>query len=579
MTGPVLYQIDFCHKKGFNALRSPRLPKLKQLCNGEAGLFGVNGTTGVGVARQVWDMRFFNKTSESGLPMENRKWGLSQFFRERELVLRSEGEVSFIRLGPKVQMVLASVAAAFLLWTAGSTVLAWHRGESLSLKHQEIAEAKLAYSSILEEVTDYQNNLDKLSQSVANLSQSEDGLSPEFAQTVLAFADQGHALRQDLHRITSDLTMPVEDRERLIVSRAMLHDRIENLEEELKQGLEETGARLAAVQLQQKQTGMRLVRLGRKFNGAVSDADAPDAVPVGVEAQARFLEESGRGILKALEDSRKQANSANNALERVLSGLTKVTEVAQYKEEETKKPSNMPAPDQALRLIGSLEGLHDTQVEMVARLTDATSDNIDMAEGILSNLGLDVDHMLGLAGFAMGQGGPLEEIEEGEVGTGNLSLGVAVLETKVKRWTALQELLRCTPMISPVDYYHLTSPFGPRKDPITGRTAMHKGVDMGGWPGTSVYATAAGQVVQASNAGRYGRMVEIDHGCGIRTRYGHLKKILVQKGQQVNYRTEIGKLGSSGRSTGPHVHYEIRIEGKAVNPAEFIEGGRYVFKS
>ena len=82
----------------------------------------------------------------------------------------------------------------------------------------------------------------------------------------------------------------------------------------------------------------------------------------------------------------------------------------------------------------------------------------------------------------------------------------------------------------------------------------------------------------AGRKGRYGKLIEIDHGFGIRTRYAHLLKISVRVGQQIVHRQEIGQVGSTGRSTGPHVHYEIRFEGKPLNPRKFIMAGRYVFK-
>ena len=145
-------------------------------------------------------------------------------------------------------------------------------------------------------------------------------------------------------------------------------------------------------------------------------------------------------------------------------------------------------------------------------------------------------------------------------------------------WQQVQQLLDCAPLIAPVDYYNLTSRFGDRKDPFTNRPDWHNGVDLGAWPGTKVRATAPGIVRHAGNKGGYGRVVVVDHGCGIQTLYAHLKSINVKKGQQVSYRDVVGAVGSSGRSTGPHVHYEIRIHDEAVDPYEFIEAGRYVFK-
>jgi murein DD-endopeptidase MepM/ murein hydrolase activator NlpD len=143
---------------------------------------------------------------------------------------------------------------------------------------------------------------------------------------------------------------------------------------------------------------------------------------------------------------------------------------------------------------------------------------------------------------------------------------------------ALQALLDCAPLAPPVDYYNLTSKYGNRKDPFTKKPDWHEGVDLGAWPGTRVLATAPGVVTHAGYKGGFGRFVLIDHGCGIETAYGHLKKIYVKKGDTLDYRDTLGEVGSTGRSTGPHVHYEVRIQGKPVDPYQLIEAGRYVFK-
>ena len=290
-------------------------------------------------------------------------------------------------------------------------------------------------------------------------------------------------------------------------------------------------------------------------------------------AQLALLETGSASVIAKLEKSREAASKANLALGTVLEGLTRV---AGY-EPDTQRRSKGDT-DRALALLGEIESLHDTQMALVEQLTEDTALNIAQSEAMIATTGLDIEQMLALAGLTVGQGGPLEPDDLKSGSSADLAVNVGQLEGKVQRWQALQKVLRCTPLISPVDYYHVTSKYGKRKDPFTGKRAMHKGIDMGGWPGTKVYATAPGKITKAGNSNQYGRMVEIDHGCGIKTRYGHLKKILVKRGQEVGHRAEIGKLGSTGRSTGPHVHYEIRVDGKTMDPKNFIEAGRYVFK-
>jgi len=118
-----------------------------------------------------------------------------------------------------------------------------------------------------------------------------------------------------------------------------------------------------------------------------------------------------------------------------------------------------------------------------------------------------------------------------------------------------------------------TSSFGVRIDPFLGRPAMHTGIDFHGTPGDPIRATASGTVTLAGWNGGYGRLVEVDHGNGLATRYGHLSEIDVTAGQTIKIGQIVGRLGSTGRSTGPHLHYETRVDGEAVDPQKFLRAG------
>jgi murein DD-endopeptidase MepM/ murein hydrolase activator NlpD len=122
-----------------------------------------------------------------------------------------------------------------------------------------------------------------------------------------------------------------------------------------------------------------------------------------------------------------------------------------------------------------------------------------------------------------------------------------------------------------------SSPFGIRMDPFVHEAAMHTGIDFRGDTGDPIRATAAGSVTIAGSSGGYGKMVEIDHGNGFATRYGHLSEIDVDVGDTVRSSAIVGKLGSTGRSTGPHLHYEVRVKGEAVDPQKFLDTGERLF--
>jgi murein DD-endopeptidase MepM/ murein hydrolase activator NlpD len=133
------------------------------------------------------------------------------------------------------------------------------------------------------------------------------------------------------------------------------------------------------------------------------------------------------------------------------------------------------------------------------------------------------------------------------------------------------------PSQKPVKDFRYTSGFGVRGNPFGGHGGeMHPGLDMAAPTGTPVYATAEGIVSRAERAGGYGNLIQLEHGKGLETRYGHLSEILVHDGQRVHRGDMIGLIGSTGRSTGSHLHYEVRIDGRAVNPTPFLQTGDYL---
>ena len=141
----------------------------------------------------------------------------------------------------------------------------------------------------------------------------------------------------------------------------------------------------------------------------------------------------------------------------------------------------------------------------------------------------------------------------------------------IEKWHGLQRLVKILPIGAPVGETVITSPFGSRKDPFTKKTKQHNGIDFAGKIGTELYAVAPGRVVSAGERSGYGHTVEIDHGLGFTTLYAHLSKIMVSRGDWVRPGTVVGLGGSSGRSTGPHLHYEIRYKGNPFNPTNFVK--------
>jgi murein DD-endopeptidase MepM/ murein hydrolase activator NlpD len=179
-----------------------------------------------------------------------------------------------------------------------------------------------------------------------------------------------------------------------------------------------------------------------------------------------------------------------------------------------------------------------------------------------------------------GVGGPYEPVPASPTApvgvTRNADPKFRELFNSWRRLDQLQGGIVAIPSAQPVQSMSLTSNFGVRIDPFRGGRAMHAGVDIPGPYGTPVYATADAVVGRTGWIGGYGNLVELEHGKGIQTRYGHLASILVGPGKRVKRGELIGLMGSTGRSTGNHLHYEVRIDGRAVNPMPFLQTNNYL---
>ena len=188
-------------------------------------------------------------------------------------------------------------------------------------------------------------------------------------------------------------------------------------------------------------------------------------------------------------------------------------------------------------------------------------------ERVLASAGVDVKHMFAQLGVNQGEGGPFIPVSAGQSAATGMS---------ADKIAALRALARALPVSAPLESYELGSPFGVRGDPINGHQAYHTGIDLKAPYMSPVYAAAAGVVTYAGYRTDYGKVVEIDHGNGIATRYAHLHRQTVSVGQRIAAHTQIGFLGSTGRATGPHVHYEVLVNGEPQDPEKFLGLARLV---
>lgn len=172
-----------------------------------------------------------------------------------------------------------------------------------------------------------------------------------------------------------------------------------------------------------------------------------------------------------------------------------------------------------------------------------------------------------------GQGGPFEPVKT----TSILKDKETALYFELKRMMTLNEIMTAMPLSKPITTdYRVTSGYGTRIDPFRGSLAFHSGIDLAGHVGVQVRATSDGKVTFTGWKGAYGNTVDVEHGYGFVTRYGHLSRVLVKEGQVVKRGDVIAVQGSTGRSTGHHLHYEVRYQNKAINPRNFLEAGEHV---
>jgi murein DD-endopeptidase MepM/ murein hydrolase activator NlpD len=234
----------------------------------------------------------------------------------------------------------------------------------------------------------------------------------------------------------------------------------------------------------------------------------------------------------------------------------------------SKKPVGLEAT--LTRLAESLDRVEARQGATLIVLEESYEAKLKRMRGVLSELGLDLGKMA--AGRPAPIGGPF--IPVAARSDGGFERQLARLHLARQNLERLTRTAQAVPLRKPIiGEIETTSGFGVRMDPFVRAMAMHSGLDFRGATGDPVRATAAGKVVSAGWSGGYGRMVEIDHGNGFSTRYGHLSEILVSEDQAIKPGQIIGRVGSTGRSTGPHLHYETRIDGEAVDPQKFLRAG------
>ena len=238
---------------------------------------------------------------------------------------------------------------------------------------------------------------------------------------------------------------------------------------------------------------------------------------------------------------------------------------------KTVKKISLELPEAA-----GLARLEARQLAFIERMTRFADARASRAETQIRRVGLNPNLMMASYNRGDAEGGPLQLLTTG--GNNAIDPRFARLGASLERMSGLEHALAGIPNTLPASLEFISSGFGYRSDPFTGGGAFHAGLDFRGPIGAPIYAAAAGTVSYAGVRSGYGNCVEISHGNGLLTRYAHMSRIESRIGQAVKPGEVIGRIGSTGRSTGPHLHFEVRINDQPVNPRPFLEANTHVFQ-
>lgn len=467
----------------------------------------------------------------------------------------------------------------------------------LELEAREVATAQAAYVELLAEVSQYYDEFSAVARDLeANeqaliaviQGQQSGALDVAAIEAQLARSREMRAeglagsasLKGKLKLFATDLRSVVTRNDQLAQNIALLQEQLRAAEEEKRLGLEardELQARLDEAELALAEADAKNTRL----DAAVEDLEEQVASARLAGETEKAMSAELRRQIASLEVDLSGAADRNLRAERRLGETQRQLETLRGQRVQLALAHDRLSAEVG-RLQGRIAAMESSQQSIVQRLAERTRIGADEVEKTVAMTGIEVDTLLRKVTVQLsGLGGPFVPARSRPPAVDDahtILASVAPLDLEMSRWEKLHVVLRSLPLSAPLDAYTVGSSYGMRKDPLNGKLALHEGLDFSAPMGAAVLATAPGTVVVAGRKGSYGRMVEIDHGFGIRTRYAHLKEITVKVGETVGYRARIGKLGTSGRSTGPHVHYEILVDGEPYDPMNFLKAGRYVFK-
>jgi hypothetical protein len=466
---------------------------------------------------------------------------LHETFPERQVYIRSDGRVQFFTFGSALQAMLAGLTLIFLGWVAFATVNVIFKDRIIAAKDHRYQQMQSAYEN---RVADLQLSYDEVNGALVSAEDRFRSAADELQakqNTIMQFLDRKQQVDATLLNVGGG------------------------------------GAPAEKPGQASADSGTSSDSLGAATPiGGGSDADDDDGGSSDLVVSPQPVKPQPR-TAKPTHASMLDVGGAVGRIAGFLFGTRKPDGISPETLAHHPVLKALTAQTERVRRLSM------TETALMIRTQGQVTEGVQEIQAVLRHTGINPDQFAQRIQASEGMGGPeiplsavhIDGISDDTFQQAYLN-ALAVLDQMNQLLTGMRRVPLTTPVSGPE--FERTSGFGPRIDPFTGRYAFHPGVDFAGPWGAIVHATAPGTVVWAGPKGSYGNMVEIDHGYGIHTRYGHLLSILVRIGAKVTKGSPVGKLGSTGRSTGPHVHYEVWYDDVVRNPSKFIEAGRHVLQ-
>lgn len=468
---------------------------------------------------------------------------IDRLFPDRQIFVRANDHVRFVTLSQRTQIMIAGSSLLLAGWVVASSAMMLVFERKLDARDARIDRQRAAYEKLLGDVSVYQDKVAAVTQNLRNrqaylLGLFEGGDGERGAQSdnevdaASAAAGRQAEARAALQRHVRQLDGELEAMNEMSVA--------------LEGNLADVRQRLATAMAERDQVAAARAELWQRLQ----------------EAQRRERGEADRnGTLRdTLARTLQELNNANDQRDRA------VQERDVYRERYK-------------GLEAEVTEAQEQQQNLIYRLTERAADSVQEAERIVALAGIKVEHVApGKRPVTAAQGGPFVPVDRKERPMEPTQSALALLDLQLERWETLQRVLRAMPFAPPLEEYSVSSTFGSRVDPFTQTSSMHFGLDLRAPRKTPIHAPAPGIVLNAGRKDRYGKLIEIDHGMGIVTRYGHLEEIFVKPGDRISFRSKIGSVGNTGRTSGSHLHYEVVVNGKPLDPGKFLEVGKHLYK-